>query len=94
MQTRTDSKEALRLHAVQLADANVVRGYVEDLSGFLESPGIVERKAFVKSLVEGIEVERWQLTVNYAIPVWPEPTSASEAVGVLPFIHDGPPSWT
>jgi len=88
---RAESQEALRHHTVQLADANVVRGYVEDLRGILESSGSVERKAFLKSFVEGIEVEPSQVTVKYTIPVWPEPTPASDAVGVLPFVHDGPP---
>ena len=87
-----ESQGGIDRHAIPLADANVVREYVADLRGFLENPGIVERKAFLKSFVEGIEVESSQVTVHYTIPVWPDNQApASEAVGVLPFVHHGPP---
>ena len=82
----------LRNDTVQLADADVVRGYVQELRGLLEDSGGSDRKAFLKSFVERIEVEPSQVTVSYTMPVWPDKSpSDSEAVGVLPFVHDGPP---
>ena len=90
---KAESIGALEQHAIPMADANVVREYVADLRRVLENSGMVERKAFLKSFVEGIEVESSEVTVHYSIPVSPDnqdPTS--EAVGVLPFVHDGPPS--
>ena len=66
---RAEAEEALHHHSARLADAILVKGYVEDLRGFLENSGIVERKAFLKSFVERIDVEPSHVTVTYTIPM-------------------------
>lgn len=52
---------------------------------------IVEQKAFLKSFVEKIEVDSSEVKVIYTIPMLPD-NPPTETVGVLPFIHNGPPS--
>ena len=47
MRAWAEAEEVLRLATVQLADTAVVSGYVQDLRGFLDQPGIWERKAFL-----------------------------------------------
>ena len=85
MRARAGAEEGLRHHTVQMADARVVRVYVKDLRGFVENSGIVERKAFLKSFLERLEVEPSQVTVTYTTPVWSDKSAPlSEAVGVLP----------
>jgi len=94
-QAKVGAEEALRYHTIELADPAVVREYVQDLKALLEKSSIVERKAFLKSFVERIEVDNSEATVVYTIPVLPGPTpTATEAVAVLPFVHNGPPIIT
>ena len=89
-QARVETEEALRYRTIELANPEVVREYVQDLKALLEESTILEQKAFLKSFVERIEVDDSEAKVVYTIPVLPD-SSASEAVGVLPFIHNGPP---
>lgn len=64
---------------------------MQDLKALLEKSSIVEQKAFLKSFVERIEVGDSEVKVVYTIPMLPDSPS-TETVGVLPFIHSGPPS--
>jgi hypothetical protein len=60
----------------------------------LEGSGIVERKAFLKSLMDRIEVDKVETPIVYAPPILPDTTNGGrEAVGVLPFGNGGPPFW-
>lgn len=89
-QAKAEAEEALRYRTIELANPEVVREYVQDLKKLLEESSIVEQKAFLKSFVERIEVGDSEAKVVYTIPMLPD-KSPSEAVGVLPFIHKGPP---
>ncbi|MEK7681396.1 MAG: hypothetical protein AAB369_01045, partial [Chloroflexota bacterium] len=91
-QARAEAEEATQRHALQLAEPRAVKSYVADLKEFLEGSGIVERKAFLKSFVDRIEVDKVEATVVYTLPILPDtPNGGREAVGVLPFVNDGPP---
>jgi len=63
------------------------------LETLLEESSIIEQKAFLKSFVEQIEVDDSEVKVIYTIPLPPDNPS-TETVRVLPFIHNGSPSWT
>jgi len=89
-QARTEAEEALRFHAIDLPAPEVVREYVQDLKALLEESSIVEQKAFLKSFVERIEVDDSKVKVIYTLPMPPDDPDA-ETVGVLPFVHNGPP---
>jgi DNA invertase Pin-like site-specific DNA recombinase len=89
-QAKAEAEEALQYRTIQLADPQVVRAYVQDLRGLLEESGIVEKKAFLKSFVERIEVGDSDVKVVYTIP-GPHEIPPTETVGVLPFIQNGPP---
>lgn len=93
LQARADAEEAMRHVSIQLADPRVVKANVKELRAFLENSGIMGRKAFLRSFVERIDVDGEQVTVVYTLPLLPDmPPAATEAVGVLPFVNDGPPS--
>jgi hypothetical protein len=89
-QAKVEAEEALRYQTIELADPKVVREYVEDLKTLLEESSIIEQKAFLKSFVDRIEVGDSEAKVVYTIPMLPD-KSPSEAVGVLPFVHNSPP---
>ncbi len=90
-QAKAESEEALRYHTIELADPEVVREYVQDLKALLEESSIVEQKAFLRSFIERIEVDDAEMKVIYTMPMPPD-NPPEETVGVLPFVHDGPPT--
>lgn len=89
-QARAEAEEALSCRRIELADHGVIKEYVQDLKALLEQSSIVERKAFLKSFVERIEVGDSDVKLIYSIPMLPD-TPTIETVGVLPFIQRGLP---
>jgi hypothetical protein len=73
------------------SDERMVQAYVEDLRSLLEDSEILERKAFLRSFVKAIDVDKSEVTVRYTLPVSSD-GQVGEAVGVLPFIQNGSPS--
>ncbi len=71
-----------------MADPLVVRDYVDDLRGLLEKSSIIERRGFLKSFVDRIEVGDSEVNMYYTIPM-PPSSLAEETVGVIPFVHHG-----
>jgi DNA-binding transcriptional regulator PaaX len=49
----------------------------------------MQKKAFLRSFVDRIEVDDEYAKVVYTMPMLPN-NLAAETVGVLPFVHDGP----
>lgn len=90
-QAKAEAEEALRYRTIELADPAVVRECVQDLKALLEESSIVEQKTFLKSFVERIEVDNAEMKVIYTVPMPPD-NPLAEMVGVLPIVHNGPPS--
>ena len=88
LEARAEAEEALRCQTIKLADPEIVRGFVTDLKKLLEESELVEKKAFLKSFVERIEVGESEAKVIYTIPM-PPSNVATETVRVLPFIQNG-----
>ena len=74
----------------EMPELKVIQGYVENLSSFLASSSIVEKRGFLKSFVNEIIVVDGMITINYRLPMPPE-NSEEETVAVLPFIQHGRP---
>lgn len=90
---KAEAEDAIKRESRQLGEPDAIRRYAKDLRDFIESSGIVERKAFLKSFVDRIEVDKADVTVVYTLPIMPDaPNGGREAVGVLRFINDGPPT--
>ncbi len=68
---------------VEQVDVAIVKPYAQDLRGLLEEAGFTERKAFLRSFIKRIEVNRKQVTVHYNLPI-PQSMPSSEQVAVLP----------
>jgi len=80
----------LEKNAASGIDDVTIKEYAQSLRTLLEESSIMEKKVFLRSFVERIEVDDADMKVLYTWPVPPE-TPQAETVGVLPFGHDGPP---
>jgi hypothetical protein len=90
-QSKSGAEDALKYRTIELPGPGVVKGYVQDLKTLLEESTIISKKAFLRSFIERIDVDEEEVKVIYTMPVPPESPPA-ETVGVLPFLHDSPPS--
>jgi len=75
------------VQSVSHVDMAVIKAYAQDLKDLLEGADYVERKAFLRSFVKRIEVNRDQVTVRYKLPT-PQ-NGKNEDLEVLPIV---PPS--
>ena len=73
------------IHAV---DGVLVKAYAQDLQGLLEESEITERKAFVRSFVDRIDVDLQNVTVHYKLPL-PIGAGTENSREVLPIITFG-----
>ena len=69
-------------------DAAMVKAYARDLRDLLEEADFTERKAFLRSFIKRIEVDKEQVTVYYDLPL-PQDGRAKEETAVLPIATPG-----
>ena len=86
--TRIQTEAQMAAQGVDEVKAEAVKTYAQDMRGLLEEAGFAERKAFLRSFVRRIEVNRGQATVYYALPMPPDGRSA-EQLRVLPIVTFG-----
>ena len=67
---------------IELADANVVRSYVEDLRKVLAESPLPEQKAFIRSFVKEVRVTGKEVLISYTMPLPPD-RIAHDTAGVL-----------
>jgi site-specific DNA recombinase len=79
---RLEIEKALQTRRLEPIDPQTVLDYVKDLKEFLEESNIFERRAFLRSFIESVEVDDDQITLNYTVPLPPD-NSRQEAVSVL-----------
>jgi len=89
-QAKSGAEDAQKYQAIKLASPTAVKEYVKSLRDLLEESSIVSKKVFLRSFIERIEVDDKDVRVKYTMPVPPD-TPPIETLGVLPFVHDGPP---
>ncbi len=68
---------------VEQVDTAIVKAYAQDLRALLEEADFTERKAFLRSFIKRIEVNKEQVTIYYNLPT-PQDVPLREQVGVLP----------
>ncbi|MCL0091356.1 recombinase family protein [Dehalococcoidales bacterium] len=88
---RLEIEEALQTRRLEPIDPQTVLDYVKDLKEFLEESNIFERRAFLRSFIESIEVDDSQITLNYTLPLPPDNTR-QEAISVLGIAPPSPPT--
>ena len=79
---RLEIEEALQTRRLEPIDPKTVLDYVKDLKEFLEDSNMFERRAFLRSFIDSIDVDDDQITLNYTVPLPPD-NSKQEAVSVL-----------
>jgi len=50
----------------------IIQEYINDLKSLLGSSPIVEQRAFLKSFVKEIQVNKEKVTINYTLPMPPK----------------------
>ena len=81
--TRVQVEAEMIARRVEQVDAATVKAYARDLRSLLEEADFTERKAFLRSFIKQIEVNKKQVTVYYNLPM-PQDVQSREQVGVLP----------
>lgn len=69
-------------------DEELVKAYAQDLHELLEESELTERKSFVRSFVERIDVDQELATIHYTLPL-PSGSGQSASTEVLPIITFG-----
>ncbi len=69
---RWDMEESLAQRRIKLADAEVVRSYVDNLRDVLSKSPLMEQKAFIRSFVKEIKVTGKEVLLTYTVPLSPD----------------------
>ncbi len=77
----------------EIATREEVSECVADLKNLLDECTLTERKSFIRSFVNQIEVTDSEVSLNYTIPILPSKIR-EEKVPVLGIVHYGGPYWT
>ena len=85
---RSELEAAMSDRKVELADLSTVRGYVSDLRNTLNESPLSERRAFIRSFVKEIIVNKTEVQLNYTLPLLPKGL-AEERLAVLPIVRYG-----
>jgi site-specific DNA recombinase len=86
--TKVQVEAEMIARRVEQVDAATVKAYARDLRSLLEEADFTERKAFLRSFIKQIEVNKKQVTVYYNLPM-PQDVQSREQVGVLPIDTPG-----
>ena len=81
--TRVQIEAEMIAGGIQQVDVDIVKTYARDLRGLLEEADFIERKAFLRSFIKRIEVNKKQVTIHYNLPLAPN-RKPKEQIGVLP----------
>ena len=68
---RVVAEEEMTLQGCRQLDANAVSAYVEDLQQLLGESEVAQRKAFLRSYIKKIVVDREKVKLYYNLPVPP-----------------------
>ena len=85
---KLEAEEGLKNHILEITSPDAVKQYIQDLRSKLEDSSIISKKSFLRWLIDRIDVD--ENFVKFTYPLFKD-APPSETVGVLPFIHDGPP---
>ena len=80
---RVVAEAEMTLQGYQHLDTEAVNSYVTDLRNILDESEVAQRKAFLRSFVKKIVVEKERVKLYYNLPVPPDGRKM-ETVGVLP----------
>ena len=73
---------------VEEVDINTVKSYTRDLKSLLVESDITERKAFLRSFIKRIEINKDEAIARYHLPL-PSDENRKVSAGVLPIVTHG-----
>ena len=85
-----EAKQMLDAGRVELVDREMVMGYLGRLGEVLQYGTPAERRTFLKSFIQAIEVNNSEATIRYSLPL-PSQLVPMDP-GVLAIVHDGGPT--
>ena len=91
-QTRLQLVAENSARGIRPVDAPTVKSYAEDLKNLLEEAEITESKAFLRSFIKRVEINKSEAVIHYSLPM-PQ-GDQDQLVGVLPMVTSGGPYWT
>ena len=85
---RLQLQAEMAAHGATHVDADIVKSYAEDLKSLLEEADIIESKAFLRSFIKRIEINKSEGIIHYSLPV-PSCRGDMQSAGVLPIDNYG-----
>ena len=76
------------VQGVEEVDIDTVKSYTRDLKSLLEESDITERKAFLRSFIKRIEINKDEARIYYHLPL-PQGEKGKVATEVLPIVTLG-----
>jgi len=86
--TRIQIEADMLAQGVEEADIDIVKSYTRDLKSLLEESDTTERKAFLRSFIKRIEIDKDKAAVHYHLPL-PNNENRKEAAEVLSIVTPG-----
>ena len=80
---RVIAEAEMTLQGYQPIDINIMASYVTDLRNILDESDVAQRKAFLRSFVKKIVIEKERVKLYYNLPVPPDGRTI-DTIGVLP----------
>jgi len=90
---RVVAEAEMMLQGYQQLDIDTIQSYAEDLWAILEESEVAQRKAFLRSFVKKIVIDKDSVKLYYNLPVPPQGRKM-EAIGVLPIDTPSGPGGT
>jgi site-specific DNA recombinase len=81
-------EELLSERKMEMADAKLVRSYVDDLRDTLDNSPLSEQKSFIRSFVEDVKVTGMEVLLDYKMLLVPDEVN-SKTAGVLDTVQYG-----
>ena len=76
------------VQGVEEVDIYIVKSYTRDLKSLLEESDIIERKAFLRSFIKRIEINKDEARIYYHLPL-PQDKKSKVAAEVLSIVTPG-----
>ena len=84
-----EAQQLLGTGCAELVDREMVMGYGDRLDEILDDGTPSERRTFLKSFIQSIEIKNSEATIRYSLPLHSEPMQMDP--GVLAIVRDGGP---
>ena len=69
--TRVQIEADMVVQGIEQVDIDTVKAYAQDLRSLLEESDFTQRKAFLRSFIKRIEINKKQVTIQYHLPLPP-----------------------